>query len=49
MDPIRNVFLMEFLLDRTALFGLAVEPVEGGGQALLLSGMRQQVTGDLPC
>ena len=48
VDPVGYVFLMKFLLDRTALLGLAVQPVEGGGQPLLLGRVRQQVAGNLP-
>jgi hypothetical protein len=48
VHPIGDVLLAELLLDAAAFVRLPVQPVEGGGQALLVGGIRQQVAGQLP-
>ena len=43
-----DVLGAELFLDAAAFVGLAVKPVEGGGDALIARGARQQIAGELP-
>src|SRR5437899_2098397 len=47
VDAVGDVFTAPFFFDAAAFIGLAMEPVESGGQALGTSGISQQVTGKL--
>ena len=48
-DAVVDVFDAEFFFDAAAFVGLAVEPVEGGGDALVARGVFEEIAGDLPC
>ena len=48
-DAVVDVFDAEFFFDAAAFVGLAVETVEGGGDALVAGGVIEEIAGDLPC
>jgi hypothetical protein len=48
VDAIRDVFGAEFLIDAATLVGLAMEPVEGGGQDLITGRIGQEISRQLP-
>ena len=47
MDAVGNAVLTELLGHRAAFVRFAVDTVEGGGELLIASGVRQEVAGEL--
>src|SRR6266705_1634168 len=47
VNPVGDVFCPPFFFDAAAFVGLAMEPIESGGQPLLTSGIGQEIAGEL--